>query len=68
MAGNNNSGRNRLDDPRYHKSVRIRLSTLAQIAELAELHDVSESKIIQEAVESYVGSFYQLTASKKNLR
>jgi len=56
MAGNENSGRKPLDDPKALKSVRIPRSTLEYIQDIAYQFDTTESALIQTAVESFAQS------------
>lgn len=66
MAGNNNSGRPREDNPKYVQSVRLSVSTLAKVEELSERLGVSRSKILQSVIDSSIDSFSTiLQASQK---
>ena len=60
MGGNHNSGRKRVDDPKYVNSVRVKVSTLVKIEELAERLGVTKSMIMQSAMDNGVESLYQI--------
>lgn len=53
MAGNHNSGRKPIDDPKTIKTVRIKQSTLERIQDIAFELGTTESAVIQAAVENF---------------
>jgi len=60
MAGNHNSGRKQIDNPKYVQSVRLSVSTLVKIDEISEVSGKSKSQVMQHIIDSAIDAHYKL--------
>jgi len=65
MAGNHNSGRPSGTNPKIHKTIRIKESTLLTVNELSVRLDISETEIIQTAIDNYTRVLAPMARTKQ---
>lgn len=61
-----NVGRPREDDPKYIQSIRLKVSTLVKIDEIADYTGKSKSYIIQEIIDKAVDAHCNLLGIETN--
>lgn len=66
MAGNENSGRTRVDDPKYKLSARIRISTQVKIDDISEKLGIEKSKVVQEILDAGIDSLSKILHYAQN--